>query len=650
MAFYEKKASTKIGRPFFDRFVNKFIDRVPVVVSLIFPIILGAGILYLTTSIVYFGGRRESLAAHTEGSFIERSLYWTQHAPINTGKVIVVSARDEDADALPRAPVEEIVDLHISEYARAVEQALSFQPRLVVVSWLGNAHPLTESYLKPLTDVILKAQATRKVWMAVPYSETGSVPEALDKTFNFHEARDCVYEVNNICTYIKDWEWINQALANEFWEDPPPHHISLNLPHFYPNFILNLPDGRGLTHYSFLDLKTPGKFQPPPGTIIFIGNDTKQGLIFRHDKNILQRTYTATSWPRRALFLDGEPFHVFWARLTQMFLDRTTIAVAPAWTTRAGTIFMCVLVVAGIWFYGALALGPFLICALLMPMVNIAGVYLFRVYVPIFDMIFVGSLSFIATTFLSVSYSSLRRWQIDAAHAQNAFTSDIKSNMISLLSHNLNTPVAQLRGLMEVLRTDPALQDSQEDFAACFLDVEKLQLCVRTVLMTTSLESELEVAASTMLRDLLRDFSQISLAALRRVGIIGTISPEPDADDSDVLFQKVPFELPILQMAMTAIALTSLTDGQYRVHLTLTIDTHAGTEMLTILPHLPESTEDLKAGRRFVVDSFLHGVLKRFLLTLIRRSHHRGLDVTLLEKTGGGITYFGLRLPCQPKV
>lgn len=457
--------------------------RIPHWFRLIAPILLGSALIGIVISTIWFGGKRESLAAYAESNLLRFALNFSVRPADNHAQVVVISVRDADLHALDKAPLAPLKDAHITEYAAVLERVASTNPKLMVVSWLGNAQPLTVDYLQPLTDTIDRLGIADKTILAIHFYATGSVPEELSRKYQIAEARDCYYEVNSFCTWNPSWSWMPQRIANAFWKEKAPWTLSTNLPHTLPNFVLNLPDITSIPTFSFLDFKQAGATKINEGAVIFIGNDSTQDIQFRNNKDLLQRTFVASSPSTRSLMTDGIPFHVFWAGMAQMFIDGRTIAVVPAWLCRVALVLMCLLIMVSIRYLRGTALGPFLLCALSLPLLNALGLRYAGVYMPVVPIIAAGFALFIAATFISISVYSYRRWRLLAAEGAAEQTADIKENFISLISHNLNTPIAQLKGLLDVLIYRQ--KGAPTNLTQALVYLEYMRITVRAVLNTS---------------------------------------------------------------------------------------------------------------------------------------------------------------------
>ena len=470
---------------------------------LFFPLLLGAFLITIIVKTMYFGGRRESLAAQAESALIRWSLAFTSKPATTSDKVVTISANDNDLQILETATETQLRDAHIKEYAAILEEVAKSQPRWIVVSWLTYAHPMTPEYLSPLTETIDRLKINDKVTLAVNLYATGTISADFMTRYNIVEARDCYYDVNSFCTVSQDWTWMPQQVMNRFFARRQDWVVSDNLPHTLPNILLNLPTPGSLRDHSFLDLHPPGRINIKSDTIVFIGNNVTQHLSFRDNKDALQKTYVAASGFRRTLLKDGLPWHSFWASMASMFIDQQTISVAPTSATRVMIVILTIAILISIKILGSLALAPFLMISLLTPLMNMLCVKHLGIYIPVMDLIIAGLIVFTAAIFISVALSSYRKWRLSAQEELAVATADIKENFIHLISHNLNTPIAQLRGLMDIIGStgeiDPTLNQASTN-------LEYVRVVTQCVLNTSSLPSNKPQISVITARDLFADF------------------------------------------------------------------------------------------------------------------------------------------------
>src|SRR5688572_21262148 len=76
------------------------------------PILLGAALISIVISTVWFGGKRESLAAYAEANLLRFALRVSVQPAKPDSRVVVISVKDSDLQTLQRAPHQLLKDAH----------------------------------------------------------------------------------------------------------------------------------------------------------------------------------------------------------------------------------------------------------------------------------------------------------------------------------------------------------------------------------------------------------------------------------------------------------------------------------------------------------------------------------------------------------
>lgn len=497
--------------------------------AIVAPLLAAVMAALLSVHIVYSGNLRDSLDAKAENLLIDASLRLRPFVPTSPSAISVVSLTDADLATLPAAPAM-LRDATVAVYADVLAKIAASKPRFVVYSWLTNAHPVDAIDAAPLTAALDTHDLRARSLLSLPFINDSKIPEVLGKRLPLADGDDCIYNVNRICSSPAGWDdWIVKKLVRTFWTDIPKGHISSNLP-YQNSFILNFPQPGGLRRLSFRQV-LDGAALPPDG-IYFVGNDVTQDLRFRDAKYVLQRTFTFDERQQRDLQQDGIPFHEFWARLVQMFEARTTIAVVPETLER---------VILGFYLLGLglilLRFGVVLACAvllsniLLLPVANAFSLSYAMVYLPVFDFLFGGVVLCVVGMMISVSWSDYRRFRAASVARHYRDVAEIKSNFVSLISHDLNTTVARLSGLLDIFKNSGLFAAQSDVVAACNRSIGELFVCVRNVLTSLSLGDRQRGVSVTRLRQVVADFGSTYAGMMRRIGVDFELEVAAEGED-----------------------------------------------------------------------------------------------------------------------
>lgn len=522
--------------------------------SVVAPFVFSVLLVSLLSYVLYSGTRRDRLSLRIEGVLIRETLRRSQAVPKQHDRIVVVSGGDQDRRELGASPSQAMRGIDIRRHAEVLQRVAEGRPKHVVMTWVSGAHEATLAYLRPIVDVVQGIGHRTRVDLAYPIDEIRFLPAELRRAVRVFEGDSCGFHVQSYCTYNREWPlWIVQAIADRYWTDPDRwiqrHHVSGNLPHHRPMFLVNVASPSALSELRFADVLRP-EFDASifAGKTVFIGESVTQDPAKGGDSDSLSRALIPSSDLSKDITESGVPYHVFWALLAQMFIDQSTVAVPPAWVTWAMTLFLSTAIVVMLWRVGAVAaLTVFIVYALLYPFANIWGVRVFATYIPMFDAIYVGLLTFLFAATLRLSYQTYRRHQAEARSVMYRELADMRKNFIAMVSHNLNTPVARMQGLMDVLRLRAAGEADHEPttlLQKASWYVSYLQLGVRSILVTMAMEERAIRLEATTWRSLGDEFGRQMSGLLGHLG--ATVCFEPYEGEAGLdLFVRVPVRLDV---------------------------------------------------------------------------------------------------------
>lgn len=577
------------------------------------PVAAGFLVIWLVIHIMYFGGPRESLAAKAESEimrFALRNAVYTRHA--SAKPVVSFSVSNADLEVLAHAPHPALQDAHIQEYAQVIEYSARFKPRWIVASWLTHAHPMTPEYLQPITSTIDRLKLNDRITLAINLFASGSVDNDFARRYNVVEARDCFHDVNLHCSYSPDWSWMPQQIFFRFLQIPE-RFMSTNLPHHLPNIMLNLPASKSLLRYRFMDARAPVAGQIPEDAIVFIGNDSAQDVMFRDNKEVLQRTYVAQSNRTRSLQADGIAWHVFWASMSAMLLDQKMIQVAPLWIN----LVICILAAILIFALAFRKLGHSMFISLtalvaITLLFNYFSVKSFGFYLPVTPIFLTYFISLTAALFLSVAISNYKKWHLLAIARRAEEAGDLKQNFLQLISHNLNTPIAQLKGLLELIVSG---KPENASLNQALLLADYVRITSRAALGTSAMTTQAIGAERRLLKDVLDSFLDDEGSFLKRIGAKLLIQSRTDESDGGVWGHPIAFDSDLFSNALlyTIILITEELPSS-EISLSTVSLPNTGSSADTI--HLALSaTRTTESKRDIDPPRFLNDTLRRYLDT-----------------------------------
>lgn len=489
------------------------------------PVVLAFLIFSALTYILVSGTKRDRLSSEVESIFIGAAIDYSSTLEIEQNDdFVVVTATDQDRQRLPNTDSGFIEDINIETYARVLESILKEGPSRVYFSWLPASHHPTIEHLRPIIDVVERYEGI-PLYFGYPVEEIPNLEPALTQSLNFLEADDCGRKVQVVCSYNSEWrKWIIQHVANLFapdgFADESANFVSLNLPHFRPNYIMNLPQVNRVKQLSFGELLQFRSESSLEGKVVFVGPDFTSRREGASEKRVIRKTFTPLDDNSKSLGVAGTPMHVFWSQVALMFKEQRMVAVAPLWVTMTMLVLFCALIIFLLLRYGAaMALGTFMFVSIGMPLSNLVGMRYMQVYIPVFEVIYGGLMVFLFASMGFLSFRTYQRWRLGQLTKAHAETADLRTNFISVISHNLNTPIAQMQGLLDILHKSPKLADKQDTVEETLRDVSLMQLFVRSVLLQPSIDTGVLNKTSISLRKFVQEFHQLVGGSLKKFGV-----------------------------------------------------------------------------------------------------------------------------------
>jgi len=519
------------------------------------PVVLAVLIFLALTYILVAGTKRDRLASSVESMFIGSAIKHSSSQKYEDEEhlkylIRTISVKQKDLKKFPATQEGIIKDLDIAVYAEILERVAIQKPKMIYLSWLPASQEPTRQHLSPIID-IRKKYPRLSIFIGYPVEELPNLEPVLLKQLDFLEADDCGRKVQTVCSYNKDWgRWIIQHIINQLepenFSDPKNRYVSLNLPHFRPNYIMNLPQRDRIPDFSVEQLmseQVDGRFK---NAIVFIGPDYQSSSPSAEEKSVIRKTYTAIDDASGSLSQNGTPFHVFWAQIALMFTEGRFVSVAPRFVSNGLTVLFCVVIIALIRRFGAaIALGTFMLISVGMPLLNFVGMRYFFVYIPVFEVIYGGMMVFLFASMGFLSFQTYQRWRLDQIAKAHEETADLRSNFISVISHNLNTPIAQIQGLLDILRQSHSLKEETQLLSEISNDISLMQLFVRSVLIQSALENDGIHASAISLRKFAVEFQQLVGSPLKKSG--ATTDINFIAEDDEEL--DIPFSLDVRSLA-----------------------------------------------------------------------------------------------------
>jgi signal transduction histidine kinase len=647
--------------------------------DIVYPLVLGALLFSALTYVVYTGKRQWRLSLQGERRLIEASLTLAAGAPPSGRRdVLVVNATPVELGRVSRAPRGQNPDASAEAYAGVVDRLASGGIPVIVVRWDPDAHPTDFGYYASLISVLKKHKSTTKIYLATSAAAFAGFPESLKEVAiqAVDDACEDPEQIQSVCPYLPDYkDWaIQAALADLSGEGAAPsgsrlteplparrpveEWVSSDLLYTVPSYILNLsaPDSIPYTTFGAL-LEVPQAPLAPPLAgyrIAFVGADQAGAVSASGDSSVVRRVRTVYDPEGIDISVAGTALHVFWAQIAQMYVDGTVVRI-PTLPTILGTAaaFALAILLLMWWVGGPFALGFFLLAAFTAPWANAQAIRHGAFYLPVFDCYYFGLSSFIIGGFGKLSITAFQRWRLEAVRRLHAQVADLKGNFISLLSHNLNTPVAKMQGMLALLAHQAPVDSSwRKEVAVGEAYVAQLEYCIRAVLITAAIDEGGLHPTSRAVDALAKEFQASVTPSLGRLRLKVTVET-PTVSDDELRYLPLAFDIRSLNAALGSLAaLFHAADETTPVVLSLNVsqDERPGSDspLLTAVVtaptrQLPDAAAELLARfgtetasarqvRELSGPSFLVDVLGGMVLAFARAYHGQ------VVVTGAGAT------------
>lgn|GEM_PF-1812470 len=529
--------------------------------DVVLPMLIFAVVFAGASFVVFSGNNRDEIAARVERQLLQNSLSspnW--RLPPGVGPV-VISETNQDVINLDNNDHPTLKALPLDRYAEVLRIVLAAKPRFVVLSWLPAAHGTEPATFEKLLSVLKDKPADIDVLIPYPIYEIGDLPSSFRENANVLEGDDCGFEVNAMCAFNPAWKnWIVQSVMDRSGEAPSSAGyagaaVVTNLPHIRASLVLNLPAQESLKEFSFQDVSASSfDARAIAGRAVFIGSAARQKFSVRADSNLVRRVRTPITGESQSIE-DGLPFHAWLAGISAMIEQKQLIVVAHEWVSDSLTVLVSVLILVLLWRIGTGgALAFFIVFAVSYPFLNVLFVRFLQIYIPMFEVIYFGLVTFLLVGFGRLSYQVNHKWLVFQSRRQFQVIAELKTNFIGLVSHNLNTPIARMQGLNDLLLSHAETASANEELKVINKDIASLQLAVRSVLIATAAEDRSLSKTSFTVQRLSEEIDSAVVGLCRRLGIASSFALILSEDDQWFAFESFSFDARAISFSLVAMA------------------------------------------------------------------------------------------------
>lgn len=504
------------------------------------PVVLLAMMLFWITTVIYSGSFDSQPALRGQFQLIDRALLANQRQDAQGNRdIVVVNITDTDTKSLSslRHLKSGLIDPSILSYAAIIDKILKAKPFFLMVRWIPEVHQGVDENYDILAKVFEKHEVIDKeVYLAVPQNGFFAVPQALKKSVKVIDDDLCT-SISQMCPYVAEWDdWAPQIAINSVENRYPDarlgdwqHTRSLNTT--YPSYILNLlPANRLLTY----DVKELLQTEPElHGKFVFLGRDIRQLVGPELSENSISQMTTIYNKSQPDLYGQTTPLHVFWAQISEMVLSKN-VPYIPLLNVQVCVILAISLLLALVVFYLSIEISIFIFIVLIVVVLNINYVSLryFNLYVPVLNLLYFSLISFVLFNFLRVLYTSYLLISEKVNREQYTRADHIQTNFLSLLSHNLITPVARMQASVDQLQIDCDEPNLKRVFSLQ-KKLLTLESCLKAMLLRMSLTKYQNLSTPSNMKTMLDIFNSKYASKISKQAV----SIDVEIDDSHELAQ-----------------------------------------------------------------------------------------------------------------
>ncbi len=464
----------------------------------VMPLLSLLVIIILVTYFIYNEKNKSNLAVEGEinlvGQFLQSSPKIINYHDID--RFTVLNMHPDNKEQL---------DASLESYSNVVKEILQHQPELLVIrlmTSIGQKKPADFIKLKNTIDTYNTGNT--KIVITYPQGVDKNTPQIYKKTATMLDDDICR---GFYCPYNKTWgDWSIQWFINYFsqpnfqWQSI----LTSDLNKSSPVFFIAVADPNEFYQLDVKEFMSKPKYvarEDIQNKFIFIGSElTRPGFhpLFSKGARGYQSIFNIKN-PESYGNLSAP--HLFWAQIAHMSLANNFIKIAHksiSWIY----IILCLLIllfslrkstITGFLNTGVLFLLVWLIIT------TILFVF-YRTYLLSFSVYYILCLSILLGVFTKFSAVLVNNWRLEILHNKSRKTSHLKQNFISLISHNLNTPIAKLISLTELIRSFSKDKKSLIDVEVKLHEMEKT---IKLVLAKHQLEEGLKHKTTYIFNDAL---------------------------------------------------------------------------------------------------------------------------------------------------
>ncbi len=424
-----------------------------------------------------------------------------------TESVVAFSLTDSDLKHFELKRSGAVQNISLADHLKIAKKILKSDPQHIYLHWFFPTDPTPME----IRDILTTFPEKSKLSIISSFDRAEVLKKVFPGIFEVLVADFCNGKSRTVCPFNPNWNYLAIQKLAETYGDVSNRSLSNLLPNANPSYIFTPLKRGSIPLYSYGDLNSipADKLR---NKIVFLGTDLLQGssgMTAPEDIARLPSLYDSQSKPLRA---NGTPIHEFLALSVENILSHGWISVVRSEVALSITYAVPLLLLLFLFNFSiAFATTFFLSSACIIVFGNIISIKHFHLYFPDYNCIFLSVLCLTGGGFVkyALEYSRYKAAQNKEKFLLNKV--DIKYNFISLISHNLNTPVAKIKVLCErILKNNPRDPKPFLDISYYLAD---MQMAIRAILSSTRLE-EGHIANEAIPSDRIEDDLRFDVKAL----------------------------------------------------------------------------------------------------------------------------------------
>lgn len=241
------------------------------------------------------------------------------------------------------------------------------------------------------------------------------------------------------------------------------------------------------------------------------------------------------------------------ANVVDNILHERYITVLPSWFYALGLFAFCLLMVFAIFTYPQFV--ALVVLGWTITLIVAASLWIFDsfyIWVPILSPIAVGVIGYIIFISYRLSLRDYQKWELEKQKRYYQEIEELKTNFISLISHDLKTPIAKIQAICDRMMVSAENKKLSPDIESLRKESEELHRYIQSILQITRVESrnvKLDIDTADLNELVERAVSYLGgLAQAKRIDITLDLEPMFLTEMDSHLIQEV-----ILNMIENAI-------------------------------------------------------------------------------------------------